>query len=155
MKKKTYLVILSLGLAVVLLLLLLGRNRVPAEIADTYDDFMKAFSDGEYEDIDPYIHYENPEHRQMNLENFHNIQAYQIQSWKKLNANLWVARTTVQLVGDTGWTQCYHFVGRLDGRIQIMLGAHNVPSAMADGLDLSGFVPPNALPPDTEIIPLS
>ena len=155
MKKKTYLVILSLGLAVALLLLVFGRNRVPAEIADTYGGFLEAFSSGEYEDIDPYLHYENPEYRQMNLENFHNIQSYQIQSWKKLNDQLWVAKASVQLVGDTDWTQCYHFVGWLDGRIQIMLGPQNVPSELADGLDLSGFVPPNALPPDTEIIPLS
>ena len=85
MKKKMYLAILCLGLAAVLLLVAFGRNRVPAEIADTYDDFLKAFSSGDYEDIAPYLHYENPEYRQMNLENFHNLQAYQIRSFKKLN----------------------------------------------------------------------
>ena len=155
MKKKMYLAVLCLSLAVALLLLIFSRNRVPAEIADTYGDFLKAFSSGEYEDIDPYLHYENPEYRQMNLENFHNIQAHQIHSWKKLNDKLWVAKTSIQFVGDTDWSLCYHFVGWLDGRIQIMLGPHNVPPELADGLDLSGFVPPNALPPDTEIIPLS
>lgn len=85
MKKKMYLAILCLGLAAVLLLVAFGRNSVPTEIADTYDDFLEAFSSGDYEDIAPYLHYENPEYRQMNLENFHNLQAYQIRSFKKLN----------------------------------------------------------------------
>jgi len=146
MKRKAIWAVLCLGLAVALLLLFFSRNRVPTEIADTYGAFLEAFSSGTCEDTDPYLHYENPEYRQMNLENFHNIQAYQIRGFKKLNANLWIATTSVQLVGDTGWTQCYHFVGWLDGRIQVMLGPHNVPPELVDGLDLSGFVPPNALP---------
>jgi len=146
MKRKAVLAVLCLGLVVALLLLFFSRNRVPTEIADTYNDFLEVFSSGTCEDTDLYLHYENPEYRQMNLENFHNLQAYQIRSFQKLNDQLWVAKTSVQFVGDPDWSLCYHFVGWLDGRIQIMLGPHNVPPELADGLDLSGFVPPNALP---------
>lgn len=132
-----------------------SRNHVPPEISGKYQNFLQLFSTGEYVDIDPYLHYEIREHRKLNEKYFVNIANYKIKGWKKLSPNLWMATIYIQLANGEDGEICYHFIGMIDGDWKIMLGAHQVPSDLREGMDLSSYVPENALPIDVEIIPLN
>lgn len=142
----------SLILVVLLVSYVYNVQQVPVDVAGVYTDFLNAFSYGNYEDIDAFLHYELPEYRAMNETHFQSIQQYEIRRWEKLNDHLWAATTYYQLEQESEGSICYHFVGEIDGGWKVMLGPHNVPDTLANGADLSRFVPPNALPVDTEIV---
>lgn len=150
--KKNVIVILTIIL--ILTIAVFVYSYVPADVTEVYNDFLKAFSTGTYDDIDPYLHYEIPEHRILNGKYFSNIANYNIQTWKRLSSNLWLAVTYVQLTNEETGNTCYHFVGMIDGKWRIMLGAHHVPQGLSSGIDLSSYVPENELPMDVDIVPL-
>ena len=131
------------------------KNSVPSNITEFYQDFLTAFSTGTYADIDPYIHYEVPEHKSLNESYFLNIENYKIQSWSKINDKLWEVTTFVQLTGDSVGEECYHFIGNFDGTLKVMIGPYNIPEELSQGGDLSIYIPSDALPPDVIVFPLS
>lgn len=142
---KKFTIIIALIIILITIIVFLEPSP-PSEITVMYNDFLSSFSEGTYSDIDPYLHYEIPEHRILNEQYFANISKHDIKNWKMLNSNLWVAKTYIQLDYEEKGNICYHFVGMIEGEWRIMLGQHHVPSELSRGIDLTKYIPANSLP---------
>ena len=95
-------------------------NRVPKEMETYYNQFIEAFSEGTFDDIKPFLHFEIEEYQQLMEHYFSNIRNVQLESWERINDDLWVANTYVETDNRAGrqpdtllsWV-------RLDGEMRI------------------------------------
>ena len=132
------------------------QETVPADIASFYEQYLYLYKTGTYADIDPFLHFELPESRELNEEYFKNIQDFQIRKWEKLNTNLWMVSTYVEIDDALGPRMGYHFIGKVDGNLKVMLGKDNVPAVLSGNEDLSKrYTIENSLPMDTVIFPIN
>lgn len=143
--KKKHCGIITLVILIITIAVFIGLSP-PTEITIMYNEFLSFFSEGTYNDIDPYLHYEIQEHKALNEQYFTNISKHDIRSWKKLNSNLWVVKTYIQLDYEENGNNCYHFIEMIDGQWKIMLGQHHVPPELSGRIDLTKYIPEKALP---------
>lgn len=134
-----------------LLLLICGcskEERVPEEMEAYYNQFIAAFSEGDFEDVDPFLHFEIADYREMTKEFFCNVENPRTECWEKIQDDLWVAHTYVESAVDSEGRVVYHFVGRVDGELKVMIGPFQVPKELYQDADLTKYIPPDALIPN-------
>ena len=127
-------------------------NRVPKEMETYYNQFIEAFSEGTFDDIKPFLHFEIEEYQQLMEHYFSNIRNVQLESWERINDDLWVANTYVETDTEPEGNLTHYFVGKVDGEMRIMIGVFQVPDELADGEDLSRFISPDMLIPGQFVI---
>lgn len=132
------------------------QEDVPTDIASFYEQYLYLYKTGTYADVDPFLHFELSESRKLNEELFKNIQSFQIQKWEKINNNLWMVSTYIEIDDALGPRMGYHFVGNVDGNLKVMLGKNNVPKVLSGNDDLSKrYTIENSLPMDSVVYPIN
>ena len=127
-------------------------NRLPKEMATYYNQFIEAFSEGTFDDIKPFLHFEIEEYQQLMEHYFSNIRNVQLESWERINDDLWVANTYVETDTEPEGNLPPYFVGHVDGEMRLMIGVFQVPDELVDGEDLSRFISPDTLIPGQFVI---
>ena len=131
-------------------------NPLPQEVEDLYNRFIEAFSEGTFEDVDALTHFEIPLYREMTELAFDNLPNPRLESWEKLNDQLWVAYTSYdeddEMVAVDGRAVADYFVGEVDGQLRVMIGIFQVPEELLDGVDTSRFIGENTLIPGQFIL---
>lgn len=123
-------------------------NRAPEEMEEFYNQFIEAFSEGDFEDVEPFLHFEIEEYRKLSEEFFVNIQNPRNEGWEKIQDDLWVAHTYVESKIEPEGRVAQYFVGYIDGELRIMTGPFQVPEELAKDADLSRFISPDVLIPE-------
>ena len=123
-------------------------SHVPKEMEVFYNQFIEAFSEGDFEDVDPFLHFEIEEYRKLSEQFFVNIQNPRNEGWEKIQDDLWVAHTYVESEIEPEGGVAQYFVGNIDGELRIMIGPFQVPKELAKDADLSRFISPDALIPE-------
>lgn len=127
---------------------------VPLEVSDFYDQFIKIFGKGSFADVEEMLHFEIPEYRLLEEEFYPSITEYEIQSWEKINDQLWAVSTFIKNQPPDEGKVCHHFVGYIDSQMYVMIGAFQVPESLCERENLTRFIPPNALSPNATIFPI-
>ena len=130
------------------------RENVPTDIVTFYEQYLHLYTVGTYAEIDPYIHYETQEYRDLNREFFKNILYYEIRKWEKINDNLWVATTYVEIDDALGPRMGFHFIGRVDGELKVMPGINNIPEELRDNINGNKYSDKSSLPVDVVVYPI-
>ena len=71
---------------------------------------------------------------------------------EKLSPELWLIKIYYESMVAPSGNTAYHFVGYIDGELKVMKGHLNVPSALAQDLDLEQYAPDNYVHPD-DVLP--
>lgn len=139
---------------IVLLLLLCGCGKEeiqavpPGDFSEYYTEVLSVWRTGTEEELNGFLYYAKPEYREFGAGLFENAAETEIKTWEKINDDLWEVTAFIRLEGEEEGTDCYHFVGRIDGALKVMIGRHNVPESLKQGADLSRFSYENELPMD-------
>ena len=113
-----------------------------------YADFLTAYSGTSYDGVAPYLHFEDDIFRKDMAENFKPIFDCKIAGRERLAENFWVYH--VYLTGEESnynIVEAYHFIGEIDGQLQVMIGRYAVPESLRSKTktDIMQFKPENAL----------
>lgn len=155
--------IFSVFLAFISIVFLTGCFNNPAneniheeqeKIDAFYDEFLTAFSGTSYDDVVPYLHFEDEVLRQEMMENFKPIFDCKIASKERLAENFWVFHVYMTSIGSSYIDESYHFIGEIDGNLQVMIGRYAVPASHRNktDIDILQFKPENALDREDTII---
>ncbi len=118
----------------------------PAEVSSLYDTFLSALAVGPEEEVDTYLYYDKPEYKLMSEGTFIPVAESRVLRWEKLKDSLWSVTTYIREENKDEGTNCFHFIGIVDGTWKVIIGKHNVPDDLSEGLDLSRFSYENELP---------
>lgn len=122
--------------------------REEQEKIDTfYADFLTAFSGTSYDGVAPYLHFEDDIFRKDMAENFKPIFDCKIADRERLAENFWVYHVYLTGAGSSYIDEGYHFIGEIDGQLQVMIGRFAVPESLRSKAktDIMQFKPENAL----------
>lgn len=119
-----------------------------------YEEFLTAWSGTSFDSIAPYLHFEEDMFRQEMTENFRPIFDYKIESRKRLAENFWVFHVYLTNANSSYISEAYHFIGEIDGQLQVMIGRYAVPASLRrkTKIDILQFKPENALDKEDTII---
>lgn len=119
-----------------------------------YEEFLTAFSGTSFDDVAPYLHFEEDMIRQELTENFQPIFDCKIASRERLAKNFWVYHVYFTNAGYSYINESYHFIGEIDGQLQVMMGRYAVPASLRSKtkVDILQFKPENALDREDTII---
>lgn len=112
-----------------------------------YADFLTAFSGTSYDGVAPYLHFEDDMFRKDMAENFEPIFDCKIAGRERLAENFWVYHVYLTGAGSSYIDEGYHFIGEIDGQLQVMIGRFAVPESLRSKAktDIMQFKPENAL----------
>ena len=122
--------------------------REEQEKIDTfYADFLTAFSGTSYDGVAPYLHFEDDMFRKDMAEHFEPIFDCKIAGRERLAENFWVYHVYLTGAGSSYIDEGYHFIGEIDGQLQVMIGRFAVPESLRSKAktDIMQFKPENAL----------
>ncbi len=119
-----------------------------------YEDFLTAYAGTSYDDVAPYLHFEEDMFRKEMTENFMPIFDCKIASRERLAENFWVFHVYITSVGSSYIDEAYHFIGEIDGQLRVMIGRYAVPASLRSKAktDILQFKPENALDKEDTII---
>lgn len=112
-----------------------------------YADFLTAYSGTSYDGVAPYLHFEDDMFRKDMAENFEPIFDCKIAGRERLAENFWVYHVYLTGAGSSYIDEGYHFIGEIDGQLQVMIGRYAVPESLRSKAktDIMQFKPENAL----------
>ena len=113
-----------------------------------YADFLTAFSGTSYDGVAPYLHFEDDMFRKDMAENFKPIFDCKIAGRERLAENFWVYHVYLTSAeSNYNIVEAYHFIGEIDGQLQVMIGRYAVPESLRSKTktDIMQFKPENAL----------
>lgn len=90
------------------------------------------------EDAPTYTHFETEDERLAHSRSNLKIVAYELLGAEKVNDNLYAFTLHLQKEYAT-YPKRYYFVGRINGKLYLMVNAHNVPEELREGFDAERF----------------
>ncbi len=121
------------------------EGTVPEEISTFYESYLAARQTGSFSDVEPYVYYPSDAYRQLDKEFFGNTYNAVIESWERINEDLWAVTVNIAWEVYPDGEIFYHFVGTIDGQLKVIRNADIVPDSLKGDADLSRFTDPDSL----------
>ena len=123
------------------------------DVREFYTEYVEAVKQDRLPAIFEYVHYEYESMLEADKEYpsdplFH----AEILRVEKLSPELWVLQIYYESSQIPAGATAYQFVGIIDGELKVMKGHFNVPSVLAQNLDLEQYAPDNYVHPD-DVLP--
>ncbi len=116
------------------------EDESPADPKTLYEQYLELALEDIKKAQDKYVYFNSERLQSRAQESEWVLESYEINQWKQLNEDLYVAITTVQNNSHPDSYQIANFVGRIDGEFRVILGILNLPESLKTGLDYSEYL---------------
>lgn len=146
MRKRLGLCIIVCLVVVICIVCFNSNTKVPDEVEQLYITYIETIKSDYVKAVNEYCYFEVPIIKELTEQSTEYITEYQILGWRQLSDQLWVVNTFFKTAFIPDGETMFNFVGIIDGQYYVMLNAYQVPSQLQENLDLSEYIPANAIP---------